>query len=199
MWLSDEVIHAYLRLLFQRFSSSHPTAPPCAYFKSFFMTSLMQEGHTDVSLRGTYNHSRVQRWPRRVDSQSDIFRLHKLFIPINVDQGHWIHAFISFPHRTVTVYDSMGSPGYYHLAILRRYLHDEHQLRRGAPLPLDWRFIPCPLHTPRQPNSFDCGVYTCSFVDRLLRDLPLTVTPADIARYRGWMAAGLLAGSLPAV
>ena len=164
------------------------------------MATLTQERHRQDQLRGQYDHSCVRRWSRHVAPDADLFQLDRLYIPINVGRSHWVGVLVSFPHRTIQFYDSMGQPGDHHLALVHRYLQDEHRLHhQGAPLPADWRLIPCQPYTPRQGNGYDCGVFVCHFADRLLLDLPLATSGTEITRYRGWITNCLLSGGLPAV
>jgi len=41
-----------------------------------------------------------------------------------------------------------------------RYLRDEHQAKKGEPLPGEWTTEEDP-NTPQQRNGCDCGVFTC--------------------------------------
>ena len=48
---------------------------------------------------------------------------------------------------------------------------------------------------PQQNNGFDCGVYCCAFVELLLQNLPLAVTPTDITVYHHRITLALIHGS----
>lgn len=56
--------------------------------------------------------------------------------------------------KRIQFYDSMGGDGMYYLKGLLRYVQDEHQAKRGSPLPdVDsWKLVPCTSDTPRQLN-----------------------------------------------
>ena len=65
------------------------------------------------------------------------------------------------------------------------------------PLPDEdrWHLIPHTPGTPQQPNSFDCGVYVCAFIDLLLQELPLRFTPGEITIYRRRLVSFILTSS----
>lgn len=93
-WLSDEIIHFYLALLAKRdeeFCLEDSTRKRCHFFKSFFMTKLLNEGHQDPNVAGTYEYKNVKRWSKKVPGK-DIFALDKVFFPINVGDVHWTCA-----------------------------------------------------------------------------------------------------------
>ena len=72
-WVNDEVIHYYLSLLQQRdeqlcrrANSSANEKKRTHFFKSFFMTKLLDEGNINPALDGVYNYNNVKRWSKKV-------------------------------------------------------------------------------------------------------------------------------------
>jgi sentrin-specific protease 1 len=52
---------------------------------------------------------------------------------------------------------------------LRKYVEEEHLTKKNAPIDLsDWEDYSNPK-TPQQSNGFDCGVFTCQFIECLSR------------------------------
>ena len=65
-WLNDEVISYFYVMLAKRdeeLCSQDPSRKRSHFFKSFFMTKLLNEGHTD--LEGTYDYRQVKRWSKK--------------------------------------------------------------------------------------------------------------------------------------
>jgi sentrin-specific protease 1 len=156
-WLNDEVIHYFYVMLANRdeeLCKADPNRKRCHFFKSFFITKLLDEEHSNPSLRGKYNYNNVKRWSKKVPGK-DIFNLDKIFFPINVSRMHWVCAVVFMQQKKVQFYDSMGDGGMYHLKAIFRYIQDEHQAKEGAPLPdADaWTLVPCLSDTPRQKNG----------------------------------------------
>jgi Ulp1 family protease len=84
-WLNDEVIHYFLIMLAQRdeeLCRRDPGRKRSHFFKSFFMTKLLNEGHTDPDKDGVYEYRNVKRWSKKVPGK-DIFALDKIVFPIN--------------------------------------------------------------------------------------------------------------------
>ena len=194
-WLSDEVVHCYLSLLMARdheITRLTPGRRYSHYFKSFFYTKLMQIGHANTP--NQYDYHGVRRYGTRAHNR-DIFTLHRLYIPINVQASHWTCVCVDFTRATITHFDSMGSPGIQCLSNIHRYLKDEHIARRGSPLPLHWSLIPTPGNTPRQSNGFDCGVFCCAFIDLLFQNRPVTLFHGPLApSFRHRIAWAILQG-----
>ena len=68
-WVNDEVIHYYLSLLQQRdeqICRSDSSKKRTHFFKSFFMTKLLDEGNINPALDGVYNYTNVKRWSKKV-------------------------------------------------------------------------------------------------------------------------------------
>ena len=92
----------------------------------------------------------------------------------------------------------MGADGTQRLEAVHRYLRDEWSSTRAAAFPT-FELIPNRPSTPRQGNTYDCGVYVCFFAMRQIANLPLVVSPAEITRFRGWIAHTILTGHFPDV
>jgi sentrin-specific protease 1 len=154
-WLNDEVIHYFYLMLANRDaerSKLDPSTKRSHFFKSFFMTKLLNEGN--VTRDGEYEYSNVKRWSKKVPGK-DIFALDKIIFPINMGQMHWICSVIFMAKKKIQIFDSLGSSGQIYLEALFRYLQDEHVDKKKKPLPDQdqWELIPTTSDTPRQRNG----------------------------------------------
>lgn len=91
-WLNDEVIHYFCVMLGKRdeeLCQDDPNRKRSHFFKSFFMTKLLNEGNP--AMEGQYEYRNVKRWSKKVPGK-DIFNLDKIFFPINQGRMHWVCA-----------------------------------------------------------------------------------------------------------
>lgn len=68
-WLNDEVVHFFYVMLSKRdadLCQSDPARKRSHFFKSFFMTRLLNEGHKHPNINGTYEYNNVKRWSKKV-------------------------------------------------------------------------------------------------------------------------------------
>lgn len=154
-WINDEVIHYFLLMLTKRdedLCQKDPGKRRSHFFKSFFITKILNEGHH--TLDGKYEYKNVKRWSKKVPGK-DLFKLDKVFFPINQGQMHWLCACAFIAEKRIEVYDSMGSSGTKYLNCIFQYLQDDHMDKMGSPLPdLDkWELVTCRDSTPQQRNG----------------------------------------------
>lgn len=74
-WLTDEVIHFFYVMLARRdeeMCKQNPQRKRSHFFKSFFITSLLNEGHANPAKNGTYEYRNVKRWSKKVPGKSSI-------------------------------------------------------------------------------------------------------------------------------
>ena len=200
VWLNDEVIHSYLALLLTRdkqLSQLTPGRRLSHCFSSFFMTKLLNMRHESEDLRNTFDYANVRRWSSQIPGQ-DIFGLHHLIAPINVDSSHWTCVAVNFLTRTISYHNSMSDPGDECIQAMFRYLQCEHEQLYQRHLPQDWTLLPNNPNTqPQQTNNTDCGVFCCANVDLLLQGLPFQYSQTDVCAYRYHIARSILQGSVP--
>eukprot|EP00980_Cylindrotheca_fusiformis_P008183 scaffold1734_cov196-Cylindrotheca_fusiformis.AAC.5 len=176
-WLNDEVIHYFYLMLAKRdedMSKADPSRKRSHFFKSFFITKLLNEGHSDPAMDGKYEYRNVKRWSKKVPGK-DIFKLDKIFFPINQGQMHWFCGVVFMQEKRIQIFDSMGTGGRHYLESIFQYLQDEHMDKKKCPLPdiHEWELVGTTRDTPSQRNGYDCGVFTCMFADFLSKDCPL--------------------------
>lgn len=192
-WLNDEVVNFYMAMLQERdagrCASGNGTRLPSHYFSSFFMTKLLEGGK--------YDYARVRRWTKKVD----VFALNKVFIPINLDNTHWVMAVVYVRQREVHFYDSLSGGGQRYLEAILQWLVDEARDKKGQGLDkgLDkggWALVDRERHVPQQQNDYDCGVFSIMCADYLSDDLPLEYAQKDMDDARVKIAAAIKRGRL---
>ena len=160
IWCNDEVLHYFMLMLAKRdegLCQQQDERKRCHFFKSFFMTKMLNEGHGTMD--GQYQYSNVRQWSKKVPGQ-DIFELNKMFFPVNFGEKHWFCVMVDVPAKKIQVFDSISSidglDEQDYLQSLFRYLQDEHMDKKKSPLPDldDWKLIPCQRkETPLQNNG----------------------------------------------
>ncbi|TFK76849.1 cysteine proteinase [Pluteus cervinus] len=159
-WLNDEIINFYGAMIMGRSEGAKENDRKkflrVHYFSTFFWTKLIKEG---------YERGRLGKWSKKVD----IFEKDIVLIPVNHGNAHWTGAAINFRFRRIESYDSMGFRHEEVYRALRDYLDAEHRNKRGRPFDFTgWEdyFL---SSTPQQQNGYDCGVFTCQFLETLSR------------------------------
>jgi len=126
------------------------------YFSSFFWSKLTKEG---------YEKGRLAKWTKKID----IFNKDIILIPVNHQNAHWTAAAINFKQKRVESYDSMGMAKEKVFTHLRSYINAEHMNKKKKPFDFtDWKNW-APDTTPQQENGYDCGVFTCQFLETISR------------------------------
>jgi len=197
-YLNDEAVSTYLRLLNTRdkIRTTATKTRPCHCFPTFLVTMLLQNDHGQAP---NYSYDLVRRWSRHVPGKS-LFLLDKIIFPINVNGNHWVCVMVSIPDRKIQYHDSLGGDGRIFLESILQYLKDDHRYHNHTELPGDWSqsLIAGPeTNTPKQANSFDCGVFVCAIADCLMRGQSLDFTQHQLAGFRDHIALALLQGSVP--
>jgi sentrin-specific protease 1 len=175
-WLNDEIIGFFCTLLahrYEKLTKKDTTRKRSHFFSTFFMHYLYNQSSKE---KEKYNFNNViSPFSEKVPG-GDIFKLHKLFIPINIPGVHWTLIVISFSEHSIQYYDSMGhGHGAFYLEQVFKYLKDESERigRQDAFIEKEWKKITCTEDTPQQGNSHDCGVFVCLFSCFLIFDIPL--------------------------
>ncbi|KAJ6627134.1 hypothetical protein B0H10DRAFT_1995609 [Mycena sp. CBHHK59/15] len=167
-WLNDEIINFYGAMILGRSdgckenpvttkkSDKRKRPLDVHYFSTFFWTKLEKEG---------YEKGRLAKWTKKID----IFSKDAILIPVNHENIHWTGAAINFRRKRIESYDSMHSERGRVFKLLRQYVDLEHRNKKKAPFDFtDWVDYTSP-DTPQQENGFDCGVFTCQFLESLSR------------------------------
>ncbi|RIA83707.1 hypothetical protein C1645_785617 [Glomus cerebriforme] len=192
IWLSSDHINAYLSYLNTKFHSIFS-------LPSFFYTKL--------TTTGRYDYSSVVRWTKK----TEIFNKEIIFVPINLDETHWILAtiFMKDEYR-IAVLDSLGIlTNDNAIAIGRhliRWLNDEYchkfrvydnneyenpdlneSIRKstifGDAEEISFTFDIMFREKPPQVDGCSCGVFVCMFA-RLIAENVERDTIMEIAKWQ---------------
>ncbi|KAI1309979.1 SUMO1 sentrin specific peptidase 1 [Mortierella claussenii] len=148
-WLNDEVINFYGSLIMTR-SKESTTLPKVHVFSTFFYKTLSESGY-----------DKVRRWTKKVK----LFEMDYVLIPIHRSGNHWTTAVIDMKNKRVEYYDSLLGNNPKCFLILRDYLESESQDKLKKPFDFQGWENDCPKEIPTQRNGFDCGVFTCTFIE----------------------------------
>jgi Ulp1 family protease len=166
VWLNDEVIHSFFLMLAKRDERlCRMGRKRSHFFKSFFMTKLLGGSSEN------YKYANVKRWSKNVPGK-DIFNLSKIFFPVNIMNQHWSCAVIFMEDKRIQFFDSMHGTGIRYLRGLFQYLKDEHQAKKGCPLPDEeqWQLVCCTNDIPVQSNGKHIMVFNYFLVALFLSD-----------------------------
>jgi sentrin-specific protease 1 len=188
-WLNDEVVNFYMAMLQERdarlWSAGDGARLPSHYFNSFFMTKLLENGQ--------YNYGQVKRWSKKFD----VFALDRVFIPINLNNTHWVMAVVYVQKKEIHYYDSMSGSGKRYLDAMLTWLVDEAREKKGQQLDKSqWKLIDREQNVPQQQNGYDCGVFSIMCADYVSDNLPLSYVQEDMQNNRVKIAAAIRRGHL---
>eukprot|EP01130_Rhizamoeba_saxonica_P002383 TRINITY_DN12196_c0_g1_i1.p1 TRINITY_DN12196_c0_g1~~TRINITY_DN12196_c0_g1_i1.p1 ORF type:complete len:542 (-),score=110.11 TRINITY_DN12196_c0_g1_i1:23-1648(-) len=181
-WLNDEIVNFYMHLIHNRYKEKQDIPSYC--FTSYFYMKLTENG--------IYDYSKVSRWTAKIGV--DIFEYDYIFIPIHLP-AHWVLGVINFKDQRFEYYDSMNGNPRKHLAVLRRYVRDEHMDKKGSNFDLTgWtNYQP---RVPQQNNGYDCGVFTCQYAEHISRGSPIDFVQRDMPYFRKRMIMEIVNKSL---
>ncbi|KAK3834286.1 MAG: hypothetical protein JOS17DRAFT_38842, partial [Linnemannia elongata] len=148
-WLNDEVINFYGNLIMTR-SKNSSSLPKVHYFKTFFYKTLSEVGY-----------EKVRRWTKK----DNIFAMDYILIPIHCSGNHWTSAVVDMKRKRIAYYDSLLGNNPKVFLILRDYLDMESKDKQKKPFDFEGWENECPKDIPRQRNGYDCGVFTCTFIE----------------------------------
>ncbi|KAF8213282.1 hypothetical protein K438DRAFT_1085347 [Mycena galopus ATCC 62051] len=166
-WLNDEVINFYGALILGRSEASKENPATNGkskqkkpldvhFFSTFFWTKLEKEG---------YEKGRLAKWTKKID----IFSKDTILIPVNHGNVHWTAAAINFRQKRIESFDSMHDDRGRVFKLLRQYVDLEHRNKKKTPFDFTGWEDYTSADTPTQENGFDCGVFTCQFLESLSR------------------------------
>ncbi|KAI0082254.1 cysteine proteinase [Panus rudis PR-1116 ss-1] len=167
-WLNDEIINFYGQLIQSRSDEALKSASKNGvakgkskplnvhYFNSFFWTKLKTQG---------YEKGRLAKWTKKID----IFSKDVILLPVNHNNTHWTAAAINFRQKRIESYDSMDMNRSAVFQLLRSYLDAEHRNKKKKPFDFTGWEDYVLKETPQQENGYDCGVFTCQFLESLSR------------------------------
>lgn len=195
VWLNDELINFYMALVMDR-ANRDGSLPKVHCFNTHFF-ALLREGV----------YAKVRRWTKKVSKivihkwwylifimilfQVDLFSKDLIIIPIN-QSYHWTLGVIDINEKQIRVYDSMGGNHGRKLNLILNYLEHLYQDRKKEPIDLsDWQ-LETPGDIPQQGNQSDCGMFACTFAERLNRRCEFNFSQQNINLLRRRMALNII-------
>ncbi len=73
------------------------------FFTTHLYQTLLQEKSENINCRGTYSFKSVENWTNNLINDTN---LAKLFIPINIDNIHWVLIVVDIIQKSIHYYDS---------------------------------------------------------------------------------------------
>mmetsp|Transcript_60352 Transcript_60352/g.106070 ORF Transcript_60352/g.106070 Transcript_60352/m.106070 type:complete len:394 (-) Transcript_60352:70-1251(-) len=187
-WLNDEVVNFYMCMLQERdqklCEASNGQRMPSHYFNSFFISKLLENRQ--------YTYSNVKRWSKKFD----VFAMDKIFMPVNLNNSHWVMAVVFVQKKEIHYYDSMSGNGEFYMKSILRWLGDEANDKKiGSVNPSEWTLTD-EDPVPQQRNGYDCGVFSILCADYISDNLPLRYSQEEMPDNRVKIGAAIKRGKL---
>ena len=179
-YINDKIIDSYMRLIQER-SQSNPNLPSTYACSTFLFTKLKSLGVEE-------GYKQTRNWFKEDLRSKDI-----ILFPIGM-MDHWSLILVEVKTKTIHYLDSLiGSrrsspaPG-----IIRKFMEVYYRDKGEA-----GKFkVKVRADAPVQGNGFDCGVFTCTYAERLSKGDRLDFRQGNLAQARSWMTRELLNGKL---
>lgn len=173
-WLNNHVIDYYMELLKER--SKENEKLPILY-------AMECDFYHDLSKKNLFE---AMKFTKTVY----IFDCDLVLVPINISNNHWTLAVISMKEKAIKYYDSQLKTNDYCLDRLAMYLKNEKLKKEKIKYNMKgWKLIHV-KNIPRQPDSYNCGVFLCMYAEFIARNRPLTkdrFEKKDMTRFRSKM------------
>ncbi|RDW80395.1 hypothetical protein BP5796_05093 [Coleophoma crateriformis] len=161
-WLNDEIILGYMNIVC--FHANHEAGVagwtkggrPLRYvpMNSFFYETITRKSTTPEQIKRILGRKNLDG--------AKILDPEHIFIPINVNKTHWALAVISPELKMLSYLDSLDASK---KSIQERLTPIMQVLRQTAGSTFkEKEWVIYNGNTPKQPNGYDCGVYTLMFV-----------------------------------
>ena len=170
-----------MQTLYDKYNSSNNIL----LFNTHFMDKLL-----DINNNKIYTYDNVKRWTKQ-----NVFNFEKIFIPININNCHWVLIVILIKHKRILYYDSninKEDRSAYYLETTLSWLNDENikwnlNNFKGS----DWN-IQLPI-MPQQNNGYDCGVFLLAISEDVFKNNNIaTFEQKDIPQIRLKIAISII-------
>ena len=161
-----------MNLIAQRFADVY-------VYSTFFYTKLLSDGH----------HA-VQTWNKGVD----IFSKRLLIFPVHL-QAHWCLSAVKIAGKQILYFNSLGHANSTCLQTIRDYLEKQSECNNCKLKDVKWQCVHC-SDIPMQYNSYDCGVFICTYARCLAANSPFKFNQGDMQNIRRHMVLELLSKAL---
>ena len=167
-WLNDEVIN-FMGAILQTQNEN------AMVFSSYFFTGLLTNEK--------YDYNRVKnRWLKVSPA------VRHLYIPINVDNNHWIFLRLDFVSKIIQLWNSMDesttTPNQTYLSAAEKYVKDVFlQISNMPNMEVqnkmwggEWTFVDESVNSPKQTNGYDCGPFIILSMTIMIQGSNLTAS-----------------------
>jgi hypothetical protein len=180
-WINDEIVNFSMDMLQDRdriLCSLNQSRKKSHFFNSYLMAKIL--AGEDVS-----------RWTRspRESNKIDVFALDKIFIPINIDDSHWLMAIIFIDRKEICIFDSFREEHSDYLSKLNDWISNE-EVAFGRDKST-WKLTSV-QDCPYQNNNYDCGVFAIMCANYLSYNLPLQYSQMNMPFFRMKIASSIL-------
>ncbi|KAG9121272.1 Smt3-specific protease [Ceratobasidium sp. 392] len=184
-WLNDEIINFYGALIMARSEEAKGKgkALDAHYFNTFFFAKLEDPG---------YEKARIGKWTKKID----IFKKDVALIPVNLGNAHWTCAAINFKKKRIEYHDSMGTKRGKVYKYLRDYLNKEHHDKKKTDFDFTGWEDYFDENAPQQENGYDCGVFSCQYMESISRGADFNFSQANMTYLRQRMILEITRGKL---
>lgn len=195
-WFKDWVINTYMGLLR---GNSNPSSASCIFMPTYFYPRFTLSGpltlgqkHVSgyVNASAAERYELVMRWTQGIDTLGK----EKIFIPVNINNMHWILVYIDMRRKRVLSLDSFHRPRHVVRTDVLDWLEQEH-LAKGVLLNRR-KWASLQKKAPTQSDGYSCSPFVCLFAAFLSNDQPLSFKQSDVPAMRERIVWSVLNGSL---
>ena len=179
-WITDDVVNFYCKLLTDRDTKlvqSQLHKKPNIFLSSFFYSLLER-------------NMKVKHFVEKKEKNLNIniFQADKVYIPININNIHWLMVVIMMKAQVIEAYDSKHklfiNERHEALQKILNFVGSTYEDTYNSTLPTSWRLNHGKRTIPRQNNDNDCGAFMLSFLDMNSVGDDLNFTQGNISNFR---------------
>ncbi len=175
-WLTDAVIQASIQSILRL----HPLEPSVSFLPHFFFTKLMNEGHANRDIEGSYDYNNVRNWVKKRIEGKKVSDMSTLVMFQNQNHDHWVCYGVFLEKKIIQQFDSFGGGDVMALMNIYHWLHDSMQSEGQELISTDWCLYKTRDDNPRQRNGWDCGLFAIMLSLCIANDLPLNFVDQSI-------------------
>jgi len=179
-WVTDDVVNFYCKLLTDRDTKlvkSQLHKKPSIFLSSFFYSLLEKNLDAKNYLARKEKNLKI-----------NMFEADKVYIPININNIHWLMVVIMMKAEVIEAYDSKEklykNEKHEALQQILNFVGSKYEDTYNSTLPSSWRLNHGKRTIPRQNNDNDCGAFMLSFLDMNSVGDDLNFTQGNISKFR---------------
>ena len=162
------------------------------FFTTYLYQTLLQEKSENINCCGTYSFKSVENWTNNLINDTN---LAKLFIPINIDNIHWVLIVVDIIQRSIHYYDSCHAEKdeqIQRLKNIEHFMDDFETKKRSSEKKFKWSLHLNDGETPQQKNTYDCGEFICLFCYLISKQQPVKFDQSIIPSFQSHMAISIV-------